>query len=259
MDITQEPVPGAAAAASSETAGGHSNSAYTTSRYQLAVARYVRNYEATDLMAITGGPINFMSIVANLVAGVSLTYTDLICALFPSLSNSVGTTTVNLDVDDIYDAMFQLNTSLVPIAPGLPWQTVLHQQQRNDFVSSLRSEAGALQYQAATADMIAAKGPGFNGTWNGVEFWQSDSVNAVATSADRNGAMFGYGCFEWTYGPVANILARINPGDVILATDELFVERERDHVNGMTAPHLNLYPAVVEREDARGVGIITDL
>lgn len=259
MDVTKDVVPSASAAASSETSGGHSNTAYTTARYQLAVARRVINYEMSDLLGLTGGPINLPHVAAKLAAGIGLTFTDMICALFPSLSNSVGSTGVDMDVDDWYDAMFQLNTSLVPSSPDAPWVAVLHQQQVNNLVSSIRSEAGAAQFISATADMLRAKGPGFVGQWLGVDLWQSDSVNAVATSADRNGAMFGYGCFEYTYGPVGSILQHINPGDVLAATPEAFIERERDHVNGLVAAHLNHYPGVVEREDLRGVGIITDL
>ena len=259
MDVTLNAVPGAASAATSEIDGSNvTNAAYTTARFQLAVARYKRVYQSTDLLGLAGGPIDYNVIRSTLVTGVSLTYTDMICALFPSLSAQTGTTTVNLDVDDIYDSIYTLLVANVPNDAANPIQCVLHPQQWNDFTSSLRGETGAVQYVAATADMLQAKGPGFKGVWNGVQFWTSDSVNAQTTNVDYSGAMFGMGAFEWTYGPVAGILPMINPGDILFSTPELFVERDRSASNGMMAQVLNLYPAVAIRENARGVEILSD-
>lgn len=253
MDVTKDAVPGAAAAASSEISGGGSNSAYTTGRFSHAVARYLRFYQWSDLPGITGGPISSNVIMANLLQGVSLTYTDLITALFPALTAGVDTTGVALDVDGIYDCQFALNANSVP---G-PYYVVLYPTQFNHFQESLRSVGGAHQWQPATAEMLAAKGPGYKGSWNGIEFWQADSVTAVNTAADSSGAMFGQGAFEWTYGPVGGILQNINPGDVMFATPEMFIERSRDAENGLTRPILNFYPGVVTRETARAVEIIT--
>jgi len=258
MDVTKLPVPGAAAAATNETTGGQSNSAFTTGRFQLAPARYVRQYQIGDLLGVAGGPINMQTVLQNLLAGVSLTYTDLITALFPSVSAQVGSTGVNLDVDDIYDGMFTLNLANVPNTAEMPIQVVLHNQQTNDFINSLRAETGAVQFQDATAAMLGAKGPGFRGTWLGLQFWQSDSVEAVTTTVDRSGCMYGRGAFEWTFGPVGAILPHINPGDVLFATPELFVERNRDATNGLMAEVLNLYPAVAIREQNRAVEILSD-
>ena len=258
MDVTLDAVPGAAAAATNETTGGQSNAAYTTSKYSLAIARYVRQYSWGDLPGIAGGPFNLAVILANLVKGVSLTYTDMITALFASFTSEVGTTTVDLDVDDIYDGQFTLNTANVPNTADAPIQVVLHNVQINNFQASLRGEAGAVQFEASTNDMLGAGSPGFRGRWNGMNFWQSDSVPLVTTSADRGGAMFGQGAIEWTYGPIAGVLPSLNPGDVLFSTDEIFIERNRDATNALTVPVLNLYPAVAVREVARGVEVITD-
>ena len=253
MDVTVDAVPAASAAASSEISGGQSNAAYTTSRYSHAVARYVRQYQWSDLPGITGGPISREVITANLVRGVSLKFTDLITALFPALTAGVDTTGVALNVDGIYDCQYALNANNVP---G-PYYVVLYNTQMNHFRDALRAELGAIQWQAPTAEMLRTRGPGYQGAWNGIEFWQSDSVTAVNTNTDSSGAMFGRGAFEWTYGPVAGILANINPGDVLFATPELFVERNRDATNGLTTPILNHYPGVATRESARAVEIIT--
>lgn len=259
--VTLDAVPGAYAAASSEISGGQSNSAYTTGKFDLAIARYVRQYQMGDLFGITspGAPIDAQRVVGKLIDGVTLTMTDLICAMFANVASSVGTTTVNLSVDNIYSAMFQLNSSNVPRGPAGKWACVLHPVQINDLVNSLRSETGAMQYQQATAEMLAVKGPGFHGSWNGVDFWQSDSVATANAAEDRDGCMFGYGAFAYTMAPTAQLVGQfVNPGDVLIDAGVILVERNRDATNGMTTAIGNFYPALAEEEDLRACRIVTD-
>ncbi len=255
MDITLDAIPGAFAAASSETSGGLSNSAYTTSKFSLQVARYARQYQVTDLFGISGGPIDIDSVVNKLVEGAGLTMTDLLCNLFPSLSNSVGSTGVDLDVDTIYDALFQLNTEN---AAG-PYTAVLQAQQMNDFRSSLRGETGALQFREATAETLQSRGPGYQGDFLGIRFYQSDSVTKINTNADYSGAMFVDGCFAYTMAPVRALQSYIPEDNILVDANEILVELDRDAGNAMSTCIANMYPSVVEVEDARGVEIVSDV
>lgn len=249
MSTTKLPAPGAAAAASSEISGGFSNSAYTTSEFQLTVARYGRLIQNTDLMnLVSGARVNVDTLLANLTEAFELTYTDLIAALFPNLANVVGTAGDQMDSDTIFDGMFQLNLSNV--MPGTT-AAVLHNRQINQLKTSLRGETGAMQWQDPTAQMLSQNGPGFVGRWAGVDFWQSDSVTTV--SSNHIGAMFDRNCFAWTVGPVGNVVRHINAGDIVLATPEWFVERIRNAPDGMNSYLLNFYPAAAEAEDLRGV------
>lgn len=260
LDVTLDAVPGAFSAASSETSGGGSNSAYSTSKAQFAVSRYYKKYQMTDLMGVAGGPVDINRIANKLVDGMTLTITDLLCALFPSLANDVGPGSGNdLTVDDIYSAQFQLNNSNVINSADAPYISVLHNQQMNDFRASLRGETGAAAWQAPTAEMLATRGPGFQGFWNGIEFHQSDSVTKVNTNADYSGAMFGKGCFGYTLGSVRRLAPHIPASNLWMLMDEMFVEIGRDADNGMTTLYGNFYPAVVEIEDLRGVEIISDV
>jgi hypothetical protein len=252
MAITRDGAPGAFASTAENASVA--NSALTTSEFTLGVSKYSRAYELTDLVGMSGSPIDLQRIVSKLSAGVALTITDLICALFPSLSNNVGGSGVNLTVQNIYDAQFQLNSS----AASGPYACVLHPVQMNDFRDALRAETGAMQFHAPTADMLATKGPGYQGAWNGIEFWQSDSVETVNAGADRNGAMFDRGCFAYTMGNVSRIQGHIPAPNVILDAGEVLVELVRDGYGGQSAAVAHMYPAVAEVEDARGVGIITD-
>lgn len=255
MDVTQDAVPGAFTAATSETDGSNiTNSAYTTSEFSLTPSLYARRYELTDLLPVAGGPIQVDRVARKLVDGIALTNTDLICGLFTGLSGSVGTTTVDLDVDTIYAAQYALNNNLVP---G-PYACVLYPEQMNNFRESLRAEPGAVQFIAATAEMLVTKGPGFQGTWNGIEFYQSDSVPTANSGADSAGAMFGRGCFGWTAADPRVIAPHINSGDIVFANERVLLELVRDKTNFRSALVAQYYPSWVEVEDVRGVQIISD-
>lgn len=255
-NVTKVSSPGAAAAASSEVSGGQPNTPLSTGNYDLTVARYVLQMAPTDLMGIvTGGPVDVDYIVRKLVEAVDLTLTDLLCAAFPNLSTSIGTSGVDLSVDNWFDAFYALNLALNP-ASGLA--SVLHQQQVNDLIESTRAETGALQFRTDTQGLLTAPGVGFAGQFLGVQIYQADSVSS--SGGNRRGGMFSGGCFSYTLGSVAKAQAGqlINPADLLVATPELFVERDRDSANGITKLLLNFYPAVAEAEDARGVLISTD-
>jgi len=256
MDVTLDATPGAYTARNTEILGSAIvNSDWDSLRFSLTPAGYSRRYQITDLIPISGGPVQLEAVAAKLVQGVGLTLTDLLCALFPALANDVGPGTgVDLDVSSMYDAIFQLNSQSVP---G-PFASVLYPTQFNDFQSSLRSEAGAAQFQPATADLLALRGPGFKGTWNGVQLWQSDSVTAVGGGADSSGAMFGAGCFAYTLAN-AQLAAGIIPESLrYMSNAAMVIEINRDQANFMTALIASIFPSVVEAEDLRGVEIISD-
>jgi hypothetical protein len=250
MDITLDAVPGAyATAAEAATTAG---SAYGTGKFQLQAVKKTRVYSLTDLFGVTGGPIDMERVVSNLVDGVGLTMTDLLTALFPAISNNVGASGSDLTVANMYAAQFQLNLSA---AQG-PYTAVLHPQQMNDFRTSLRAEGGAIQYVPATAEMLATKGPGFQGTWNGVDIYQSDSVPLVNTNADRNGAMFSSAAFAYTMAPARSAL--VPQESVLVDAGELLVEIQRDATKGLTHAVANIFTGVAEAQDLAAVGIITD-
>ena len=256
LRVTQDAVPGAYTARTSETDGSNiANSAYGTGKFDLIPAGYSRKYQLTDLLPTSGGPIQVERVAANLVAGVALTLTDLLCALFPSLDNDVGPGSgVALDVTSMYDAQFQLNNNSVP---G-PFAAVLYPKQFNDFQAILRTEAGAVQFVPATADLLALRGPGFKGTWNGVQIFQSDSVTSVNSGANSSGAMFGAGCFAYTLADARLAAGHIPPGLLYLANEAVVIEMARDQTNFMTSLIASIFPSMVEAEDLRGVEIISD-
>jgi hypothetical protein len=257
LDVTLDASPTAFLAATSETAGGFVNTAYTTSKFQLVPARYGSQYQVTDLVGVTGGPIDIDRVVQKLIDGVALTMTDLAVALFPSFTDQVGSTGVDLDTDKIYDAQFALAINNASGSGGI--NCVLHPEQMNNFISSLRAETGAQQYVPATAEMLALKGPGIQGTWNGITFWTSDSVNTVSAGADYAGAMMMDNAIAYTLGDVKRLQGYIPAQNILVDAGMLLVELSRDADNGMSTAIANLYPAVAIRENARGVEIVSDV
>jgi hypothetical protein len=247
------------AAASSETSGGASNTALTTGYYDLTIARYLKQMQPTDLMAISGdggAGINTPLLLSMLLEGLDLTITNLLALAFPNLSTSVGTSGADLTVSNFFSAKYALN--LAYNGPGLA--CVLHPQQVNDLEASIRGEGGAMQYRQDAQMMLNAKATGYVGSFLGVDIYQSGRVPTANAGADRCGAMFSRGCFAYTLGNISEIMGAqlVNPADMLVATPEIFIERKRDADNAMTTYIANMYPAVAEAEDVRGVKIVTD-
>lgn len=247
------------AAASSETSGGASNTALTTGYYDLTIARYLAQMQPTDLMAISGdggAGVNVELVISMLLEGLDLTITNLLCLAFPNLATSVGTSGADLTVTNFFSAKFALNLTY----NGPDVATVLHPQQVNDLETSIRGEGGAMQYRQDAQMMLDAKSTGYVGSFLGVQIYQSGRVTTANAGADRCGAMFSRGCFAYTLGDISRIMGAqlVNPADMVVATPQIFIERKRDADNAMTTLIANMYPALTEAEDARGVKIVTD-
>ena len=148
LDVTLDAKPGVFAERGTEISSGFVNSAYTTGKVSLTPTRHGKIYQLTDLVGVTGGPIDLDRIVQKLIDGVALTMTDLCTSQFPSFTDQVGTPGSDLTVDTVFDAQFALALNL---AGSENLNMVLHPQAHNDFVQSLRGEQGAIQYRAATA------------------------------------------------------------------------------------------------------------
>jgi hypothetical protein len=232
------------------------NTALTDDSYNLTIAQYRLIRAVSDLAQVVNvdGSVNIALLAQLMVESANRTLTSMLTALFTSLSNTVGTTTVNLDVDDIYDAMFQLTASLAQP----PFYCVLYPVQYTDFQSSLRGEGGAVQFQSATADMLNLRGPGFKGTWNNIEFWTSDTVPTANAGADSNGAMYSKAAFTYAEADIVAALAPYVPKYETPMGLKILVEEERDARKGMTDIIGHYYPAVSEALDGAGVGIVTD-
>jgi len=244
---------GAMAAANADETTAAGNSALTDTALSLTVAQQIIAYEISDLMQVTGGPGNLG--LAQLAAAVSnayvLRFTDQVCGVIDDFSNTVGTTTVDLTVDDFYAAIYQLEQSVVPGRLAC----VLYTVQFTDLQESLRSEGGSVQWMPATAEMLRAKGPGYKGEFLGVDVWASDSVVTANAGADSAGAMFGMGGVAYAEASATGIMGGAVPAP---AASPVYAGFERVADPGLSRVIGHAFNAVAIGEDSRGVAIITD-
>lgn len=242
------------AAATSELVGGASNQSIGSSSFSLTVSRRLIKWQISDLwqLVVPGtGNIDIPLLAETLVRGTGLTITALICDLFPSLSNAVGSTSGNdMSLDYHFDAQYQLNLSRA----GGVFTEVLRPKQFNELQASIRAEGGTLQFQSASAEMIRAKGPGYKGNYGGVDIYDTDSVDADGGASYYQGAMYTRDCFAYTEAPAAMAQDYI-PVNQVIDLGALMIEFVRDGANALTDMYGNYYPAVVEMQDAAGVEI----
>lgn len=258
LNVTSAQMAYTAAAASSETSGGFSNTAFSTGNFDLTPARYALQFKPSNLFAMTAGgaAVDVDLLVQALVMSVDQTLASMLTSLFSSVSGNVGTSGVDLTASNFFDAIYTLNLVNNPRALA----AVLHNRQVNDLIESFRGETGAIQYRQDIQAIFGNPGTAYRADILGVRVYQSDKVPTANTGADRQGCMFSDGAFGYTLGDVGEIIRQgmINPADIIMQTPEMFIERSRDAANGLSTLIMNIYPGVVEQEDARAVKITTD-
>jgi hypothetical protein len=230
----------------------------TVSSITITIARQALRRDQTDLYGLTGsgGMLNMLdpAMIAMDARNAAIKRrTAMIATLFSSVSGQIDRSGQALTFTDLLQAQFALQTSRVPA----PYACVLFPHQHNNLQSSLRGEGGPLQFQGATAEMIAAKGPGYAGSLGNIDYWTSDQVPADST--DRVGCLFGAGAFAFREADARAALAA-NPNMApmamtIPAGSPIFVEFERNADTASTEIVYNYYFGVSEQEDARAQGI----
>jgi hypothetical protein len=236
-----------------ETASA-SNVALTDASADITIARFALRREISDLANMTDSVgLTAERLAADMVGGYEMAVTNAICDTIDGFTATAGTTGVDLSVDDFFSALFTLEQASV----RTPYVSVLHPVQVTDLQNSIRAEGGALQYIAATQEMLAAKGQGFAGSFLGVDIFKSSKVPTANGGADRAGAMMGYGAVGMAEGSVRPISALSGalqfPAGTVIA-----VEYERNSATALTAITGNAYFGVALLQDAMGVSIISD-
>lgn len=242
--------------ASSEISGGGSNENIGSANFQLTVSRRYMRWQLSQLweMVAPAGSLDLDLLRRIIVTGTGLTFTDILTALFPSLSNSVGSTTGQMSVDYMYDAQYQLNSSRA--AP--PYNMVVSPHGFNRWQESLAGYGGPVQFKSAAQTMLDAAPPGLKGEFGGILVWDSDSVTLDGGSTYHRSAMFSAGCFEYTEAPIAIAADPLPPSAVDMLSDGVGgnvvrMVRTYDADNALTLIVGDYYPAAAEAEDARGV------
>jgi hypothetical protein len=230
-----------------------SATAITPTTVDVTVGRSALRYDITDLASMTGLGLDIdpFTIAQKMAMSAEARINQIVCATFASASNSVGTSGVDMSVDDFYDAMFQLESE----SNDGEFYCILHPQQLSDLRDSLRSESNnALAFSPATEDMLAIKGQGFAGRFGGVDIFKSAYVTESA--GNKIGAMMSRGGVAYAVGtprPLAGAGVEIRP-----AGTPIVVAFQRDESKGLTEVMGHLYCGASIAEDARIVKIVTD-
>ncbi len=110
-----------------------------------------------------------------------------ICALFSGFSTGVGSTTVNIALSDLLDAIYNLE---VNDAAGLGSLVgVLHPRQTADLRTELEADAGSI-YTGTGPSALSKAMAGYFGSWFGIDIFQSTNVPTANAGADRAGGVF---------------------------------------------------------------------
>ena len=219
----------------------------------MTIARQALYRQVTGLAALTaslnGDPSKLEVLAADMVAAARMRLVEMFATIVDDFSSTVGTTTVDLSVDDFFDAQYTLTQASVP---G-PYAAMLYPVQITDLQGSIRAEGGALQFIAATQDMLAIKGPDFVGSFNGVDLFACSLIPTANGGADSAGGMWGRGAIGYGDMSVGAI-----PEMGIPAGTKIRVGTDYDEVGDYNRIVGNYYCGVVEMQDAMGVSMITD-
>lgn len=219
----------------------------------IAVARGSFARDTSDLFQLTGpegSTITPERLATSMVGEYDQYWMEQLAAAVALATTNVGSGSGNpMTVDDAFDALYTLELNVVP---G-PWDALLHPVQSVDFKNDLRTETGALAFDAATPEMMKASGDTLIGSWMGATWWKSSKVTSAAGA--REGAMWGRGGVAWKDGTVNDL-----PTDTVVVRPDaaIFVEFARTGRAALTEIIGHCYLGQSITEQGRVVGILTD-
>lgn len=226
----------------------------TDAHADVVVKRLALSYGLTDLASMTGmggaNEVDPFRIAAALAASYEASFADLTADVMDGFSTSVnavsGGAPAVLTVEEFVSAIGVLEQASSGKGVDGPFVAMLHPKQFVELQDSIRAETGAVAFQAALgADIIAAKGRGFKGSFLGVDIYTSSYVNVAASA--RQGALWGPGALGYATG------APSIPGATTISAGEVMVELDRDASRALTNIVGHAYLGMSIIEDARGV------
>lgn len=197
----------------------------------------------------------------------SLELTYMIANLMDNFATVVGTTGVNATVANVIDSITALKINNA--GPG-PYMGVLHSRQLGDIRLELATAVGGtMQWDAPTAAMVAARGGAFQGSWLGVDFFESNAVPTMNAGADRGGGIFARGAIGWcdmsfgSSGRQDQLLLGTRslsfPNGTVRTVGDVLIEELRSTTGAGTTSYLSKRViGVTEVIDLAGVTLQTD-
>ena len=216
------------------------NTALTTAKVTGTAGEVGIMATVTDVLEVSDIPAAHGARLRQLGRSIADKIDVDITALFASLSSTVGTTTVDLSLANILEAIYTLEVANAP----KPYVGVLHPIQISDMRTALETNANSpFQSQGIRAgtNELGPAGNGFAGEWFGLPIYFSTNVPTANAAADRAGGIFSA---NYALGMVKKWSSKIVP---------MYWPPIRGWVLTATANY-----GVFEIEDSAGVALITD-
>lgn len=217
----------------------------------IAVARYSLRRDLGDLAELTGqgaSDITVQRLAASAVGEAEKCFMGLVATAIATFGTDVGSSGVDASVDDFFSG---ISTLEVANNSG-PYFMLIHPQQLSDLQTSIRAEAGALQFMAPTQEMLNAKGAGYAGSFLGVDVYTSSQV--TSSGGNRHGAMWAAGALGYAdANPIIGFGDTVRP-----AGSPVVVEIQRDASRAVTEVINHAYFGCSLVQDGMGVGFVTD-
>lgn len=227
-----------------------SETALTDASVALAVARYSLRRDLGDLAELTGLPGSDISVdrlASSMVGEAEQLFMALVGDAILAFGTDKGAKTTALSVDNWFDAISTLQSA------GNTGSTyaLINPFQLGQLQSSIRAEAGAIQFVPATQEMLAVKGAGYAGMFAGVDIFTSNQLDD--TGGGYDGGMWAEGCLGYAEAaPMISQGATMRP-----AASPVVVEFQRDASKALTEVVGHYYVGCSIIQDGMGVGLLS--
>ncbi len=170
---------------------------------------------------------NLQALTMDGLGAFSMRWMEMLCAAM-DFTASVGTTTIDNDVDDV----FSCKASLLNNSVAGPFLGVVFPHQLNTIQSSARAEAGAFQYRDDVQTLFDISGQGAQGSFLGINWFLSSLVETANAGVDSRGGIFGPGAIGYMDGLPRHI--RTKQDIEVQAGAPIWTEFDRDARGAVT-------------------------
>lgn len=214
------------------------NTALTTTSVTITASEIGIQATVTDVLEVSDIPAAHGARLRQLGRALADKMDVDITALLSGFSSSVGSTTVDITLANLLEAIYTLEAA--DAASLGPLVAVLHPRQTADLRTELEADAASI-YTSESQSGLSKANAGYFGSWFGIDIFQSTNVPTANAGADRAGGVF---VRNYALGMVKKWDARI---------ETLRWPSIRGFVLVATAMY-----GVGEVEDSAGVAVVTD-
>lgn len=220
----------------------------------IVVKRQALMYKISDLASMTGmggSDIDPFRIAESIAKSYELLFAELTASTVAGFTASVSNAGA-LTIDDFIGAFQTLELAAAGKgAPG-PYVALLHPEQWQDLQNDIRGEDNnALAFAPASFEAMSAKGPGYKGSYLGVDIYTSSHITESA--GQHVGALWAPGAIGFATGKPAALVGAAESMDM----GDVLIEMDRDSTRALTniVGHCYLGMGVVDAD--RGVKLLS--